>query len=57
MEINVVPHIIIVSKAVKCPIDFLFSTLFTVLVFENVSVNAGGKSYKGAEIICEMALV
>ena len=60
VEIKVVPHIIIVNSAAKCPAVFLCSMLLlpTIIFFkEYFTIYTGGKPDKTIEIVSKMALV
>lgn len=59
VDMNVVPHMMIVNSAAKCPADLLFPMLSTILVFfrEYFTVSSRCKPYELVEIIRKMALV
>ena len=67
VDMNVVPHIMIVNSAARhpikrgalCPADLLFPMLPTVPVFfrEYFTVSTRRKPYELIEIICKMALI
>ncbi len=59
VDMNVVPHMMMVNSAAKCPADLLFPMLPTAPVFfrEYFTVSTRRKPYKLVEVICKMALV
>ena len=59
VDMNVVPHMMIVNSAARCPVDLLLPMLPTIPVFfrEYFTVSPWCKPYELIEIIRKMALV
>ena len=59
VDMNVVPQMMMVNSAARCPADLLFPMPPTIPVFsrEYFTVSTWRKPYELVEVICKMALV
>ena len=59
VDMNVVPHMMMVNSAARCPAVLLFPILSTIPVFlrEYFTVSTRRKPYELVKVICKMALI